>query len=92
MTRGAGSPIAGFLARAGRRVISLAYGRRFRVLAGVAASPLLGRLLGLFSFTLSLGKGVLVLSGHTLRVHLTSITQGPGLPGAGYAIHNSVPI
>ena len=72
------------LARAGRRVISLvislAFGRHFRFLACVAASPLLGRLLGFLSFTLSLGEGVLVLSGHTLRVRLNSTTQGPGLP------------
>ena len=83
------------LARAGRRVISLvislAFGRHFRVLACVAASPLLGRLLGFLSFTLSLGKGVLVLSRHALQGRLNSMTQGPGLPEAGYAINNSVP-
>ncbi len=83
------------LARAGRRVISLvislAFGQHFRVLACVAASPLLGRLLGFLSFTLSLGKGVLVLSRHALQVRLNSMTQGPGLPEAGYAINNSVP-
>ena len=91
MTRGAGSRIASLLVRAGRRVIFLACGRRFGVLACVAAKALLGRLLGFLAFTLSLGKGVLVLSRHALRTRLNWITQVRACWSQGYAISNSVP-
>ena len=56
--------LASFVARAGRKVISLACGRRIRILPFVATSALLGSLLGLLLFALSLRERVLALSRH----------------------------
>ena len=64
MSRGAGSSIAGFLARAGQRVISLARGQRIRVRAYVALSPLPGRLFGLLLFALALQDRLLAFPRH----------------------------
>ncbi len=64
MSRGAGSPIAGFLARAGQRVISLARGQCIRVRAYVALSPLPGRLFGLLLFALALQDRLLAFPRH----------------------------
>ena len=96
MTRGAGSPIASFLVRVARRVISLAWGRRFVVLLCVAASALLGRLLGFLPFALSLGKGVLVLSCHALQIRGWVLVSGrcgplplPAQTGPKYALRCS---
>jgi len=64
VSRGAGSPIASFLARAGQRVISLARGQRIRVRAYAALSPLPGRLFGLLLFALALQDRLLAFPRH----------------------------
>jgi hypothetical protein len=62
VSRGTGSPIAGFLARAGQRIITLARGQCVR--AHVALSPLPGRLFGLLLFALALQDSLLAFPRH----------------------------
>ena len=83
MTRGAGSPIAGFLVHAGRRVISLACGRRFRVLACVAPNPLLGCLLGLLLFALALQDRLLAFPRHDGLPAAPALTASATASGLG---------
>jgi len=64
VSRGAGSPIAGFLARDVQRVICRVHGRRIRVRAYIALSPLPGRLFGLLLFALALQDCLLAFPRH----------------------------
>ncbi len=83
MSRGAGSPIAGFLARAGQRVISLARGQRIRVLAYGALSPLPGRLFGLLLFALALQDRLLAFSRHDGLPAVPALTTSATAVGLG---------
>ena len=83
VSRGVGSPIASFLARAARRVIVLPYGRRLRVLACVAASALLDRPLGFLLFALALQDRQLTFPRHDGLPAVPALTASANAVGLG---------